>query len=72
MNHFIVEHHLSNKDKWIELKTLSALAEAEEFLCAHFDSIATSLDSYDCGDMSIETLMKNWKQQFRITEMEVV
>ena len=69
---YIAEMYLSNKDKWLELKTLSTLSEAEEFLCGHFDSIVTSLDNYDSGDISVETLMKNWKKKFRITEMEVV
>ena len=69
---YVAETYLSHNKKWIELKTLSTLAEAEEFLCEHFDNIVTSLDNGDCGDMSVETMMKNWGKKFRITEMEVV
>jgi len=78
---YIVEHYLSHSDlfeynnpsdKWLEVKTLSTLSEAEEFLCEHFDSIVTSLDESDAGDMSVEIMMKSWKKNYRITEMEVV
>ena len=69
---YVAETYLSTKNKWLELKTLSTLAEAEEFLCEHFDSIVTSLDNGDCGDLPTKTMMKNWGKKFRITEMDVV
>ena len=39
MNAYVAETYLSHNKKWLELKTLSTLAEAEEFLCEHFDNI---------------------------------
>ena len=63
---YIVEHYLSHSDlfeynnpsdKWLEVKTLSTLSEAEEFLCEHFDSIVTSLDeSADIATISTSVL----------------
>ena len=72
MNHFIVEHYLSYSDKWLEVKTLSTLSEAEEYLIDHFDRTAEALDESDAGDMSVEIMMKSLKKNYRITEMEVV
>jgi len=72
MNHFIVEHYLSYSDKWLEVKTLSTLSEAEEYLIDHFDNTAAALDESDAGDMSVEIMMKSLKKNYRITEMEVV
>jgi len=54
------------------LKTLSTLSEAEEYLIDHFDRTAEALDESDAGDMSVEIMMKSWKKNYRITEMEVV
>ena len=72
MNHFIVVHYLSYSDKWLEVKTLSTLSEAEEYLIDHFDNTAAALDESDAGDMSVEIMMKSLKKNYRITEMEVV
>ena len=71
MNHFIVEHYLSHNDKWLEVKTLSTLSEAEEYLIKQFDRVVELMDESDSGDMSIETLIKSFKKNYRITEMEV-
>ena len=71
MNHYIVEHYLSHNNKWLEVKTLSTLSEAEEYLIDHFDKTAAALDESDAGDMSVETMMKTFKKNYRITEMEV-
>lgn len=69
---YVAEMYLSHNDKWLEVKTLSTLSEAEEFLCDHFDRTAEALDESDAGDMSVEIMMKSWKKNYRITEMEVV
>ena len=71
MNHYIVEHYLSHSDKWLEVKTLSTLSEAEEYLINHFDKTAETLDEVGAGDMSVEIMMKSFKKSYRITEMEV-
>lgn len=71
MNHYIVEHYLSHSEKWLEVKTLSTLSEAEEYLIDHFDRTAGALDESDAGDMSVEIMMKSFKKNYRITEMEV-
>ena len=71
MNHYIVEYYFSYKCKWLELKTLSTLSEAEEFLIEQFDNTAAALDESDAGDMSVEIMMKSLKKNYRITEMEV-
>ena len=71
MNHYIVEHYLSHNDKWLGVKTLSTLSEAEEYLIDHFDKTAAALDESDAGDMSVEIMMKSFKKNYRITEMEV-
>lgn len=71
MNHYIVEHYLSHNDKWLGVKTLSTLSEAEEYLIDHFDKTAEALDEVDAGDMSVEIMLESWKKNYRITEMEV-
>jgi hypothetical protein len=71
MIHYIVEYYFSYNCKWLELKTLSTLSEAEEFLIEEFDKTAVALDKSDDGDMSVEVLMKCWKKNYRITEIEV-
>jgi len=72
MNAYVAETYLSHNKKWLELKTLSTLSEAEEYLIDHFDRTAEALDESDAGDMSVEIMMKSWKKNYRITEMEVV
>jgi hypothetical protein len=72
MNAYVAETYLSHNKKWLELKTLSTLSEAEEYLIDHFDRTAEALDESDAGDMSVEIMMKNWGKKFRITEIEVV
>ena len=71
MNHYIIEFYLTTSDKWIELKTLSTLPEAEEYLIKQFDRVVELMDESDSGDMSIECLIKSFKKNYRITEMEV-
>ena len=71
MIHYIIEFYLTSTDKWLELKTLSTLSEAEEYLIEQFDNIAEMLDESSDGDISAETLMKSWKKSYRITEMEI-
>jgi len=72
MNHYIVEYYLSYNCEWLELKTLSTLSEAEEFLIEQFDNTAAALDESNDGDMSVEIIMKSIKNNYRITEMEIV
>ena len=71
MNHYIIEFYLTTSDNWIELKTVSTLSEAEEYLIDHFDKTAAALDESDAGDMSVEIMIKSFKKNYRITEMEV-
>ena len=71
MIHYIVEYYLSYNGKWLELKTLSTLSEAEEHLIDTFDRVVELMDETDSGDMPIETLIKSFKKNYRITEMEI-
>lgn len=71
MNHYIIEFYLTTSDNWIELKTVSTLSEAEEYLIKQFDRVVELMDESDSGDMSIESLIKSFKKNYRITEMEV-
>lgn len=71
MNHYIIEFYLTTSDNWIELKTVSTLSEAEEYLIKQFDRVVELMDESDSGDISIESLIKSFKKNYRITEMEV-
>ena len=71
MNHYIIEFYLTTSDNWIELKTVSTLSEAEEYLIKQFDRVVELIDESDSGDMSSESLIKSFKKNYRITEMEV-
>ena len=71
MNHDIIEFYLTTSDNWIELKTVSTLSEAEEYQIKQFDRVVELMDESDSGDMSIESLIKSFKKNYRITEMEV-
>ena len=72
MNHYIIEFYLTTSDNWIELKTVSTLSEAEEYLIKQFDRVVELMDESDSGDISIESLIKSFKKNYRITEMKVV
>ena len=68
---YIIEFYLTTSDEWIELKTISTLSEAEEYLIKQFDRVVELMDETDSGDIPIETLIKTFKKNYRITEMEI-
>ena len=45
--------------------------EGMPILAKQFDRVVELMDESDSGDMSIESLIKSFKKNYRITEMEV-